>query len=170
MKKDQKINRKHFIQTLAWSAGTGLIFSPTTIFSQQKIEKDGALDPNLVKEFVIKGHGDLAKTKELLAETPGLLQAAWDWGGGDFETALDGAGHVGNQEIANFLIEKGAKITIFTMAMLGKLEMLKAVLTAFPSQISALGPHKLGLMHHAKKGGENALMVVDYLKNLGLKN
>lgn len=164
------MNRKFFLQTFALSAGGGLLLSPQILSSQNKTEKPASLDPTLVKEFVIKGHGDLAKTQELLTETPGLLHAAWDWGGGDFETALDGAGHVGNQAIANFLLEKGARLTIFTMAMLGKLEMLKTILTAFPSQINALGPHKLGLLHHAKKGGENALPVLEYLKSLGLKD
>jgi hypothetical protein len=40
----------------------------------------------------------------MLAELPTLLYATWDWGNGDFETALEGAGHVGNKEIANYLI------------------------------------------------------------------
>ena len=39
-------------------------------------------------------HGDLQRSKELLELQPGLLNAAWDWGGGDFETALGGASHM----------------------------------------------------------------------------
>jgi len=46
------------------------------------------LKPELVKEFVMAAHVDLEKTKALLAETPALLNATWDWGGGDFE--MDG--------------------------------------------------------------------------------
>lgn len=65
------------------------------------------LPPDKVKDFVIAGHGDLVKVKTMLQEIPTLLYATWDWGGGDFETALEGAGHVGNKEIANYLISTG---------------------------------------------------------------
>jgi hypothetical protein len=39
--------------------------------------------------------------KTLLQEFPTLLYATWDWGGGDFETALEGPGRVGTKEIAS---------------------------------------------------------------------
>ena len=54
-------------------------------------ERPPALDGDKVREFVIAGHGNLDRVKEMLAEEPGLINAAWDWGGGDFETALGGA-------------------------------------------------------------------------------
>ena len=59
-------------------------------------------------------------TKALLAEQPSLLNATWDWGGGDFETGLGGAGHMGNREIAEFLIGQGARLDIFVATMLGR--------------------------------------------------
>jgi len=59
--------------------------------------------------------------KKLLEETPGLLNASWDWGGGDFETAMGGAGHMGRADIAEYLINKGARMDIFVATMLGKL-------------------------------------------------
>ncbi len=63
----------------------------------QKKERPPALDPALVKEFVGAAHGDLDKVKSMLATTPGLLNATWDWGGGDcggrpFVCGGDGAG------------------------------------------------------------------------------
>ncbi len=50
----------------------------------------------LVKAFVQAGHGDqnIAKVKEYLARDPKLIYATWDWGGGDWETALGGASHL----------------------------------------------------------------------------
>ena len=39
----------------------------------------------------------------LLDEQPGLLNATWDWGGGDFETALGGAAHMGRRDIVQRL-------------------------------------------------------------------
>ncbi len=118
------------------------------------------LNLELVKTFVIAGHGDLAKTQQMLTETPGLLNATWDWGGGDFETALGGAGHMGRKDIADFLIGQGARMDIFVAAMLGRIDFVKAALVAYPSLINSKGPHGIPLMAHAKKrGDENAEMV-----------
>ena len=47
-----------------------------------------ALESSLVEEFVRVAHSDLQRTRELLEQEPGLVNASWDWGGGDFETAL----------------------------------------------------------------------------------
>lgn len=123
-----------------------------------------ALPADLVKEFVIAGHGNLERVKELLEREPGLLNASWDWGGGDFESALEGAGHMGNREIALYLIGKGARMSIFQAAMLGQLDVVKAILAADPSQRDAKGPHGIPLLVHAEKGG--AEEVVRYLKGL----
>jgi hypothetical protein len=127
------------------------------------------LPPSLVREFVGKAHSDLAATRSLLAETPGLLNATWDWGDGDFEMGLGGAGHMGNREIAEFLIGQGARMDIFVAAMLGHLDIVKAMLAAFPALLNAKGPHGIPLMVHARKGGTAAEPVVAYLETRGLK-
>ena len=134
--------------------------------SRPKVVKPPALAPEMVREFVGAAHGNLEKTKSMLAETPGLLNATWDWGGGDFERAIGGAGHMGRADIANFLIAQGAIIDIFVAAMLGKLDIVKTALTAYPNLAESKGPHGITLMVHAQKGGENSLAVVDYLKAL----
>lgn len=59
-----------------------------------------ALPADLVKEFVGVAHVNLEKTKSMLAAEPGLVNATWDWGGGDFEQAIGGAGHMGRKDIA----------------------------------------------------------------------
>jgi hypothetical protein len=128
------------------------------------------LQPSLVEEFVRKAHTDLTATKALLAEQPGLLNATWDWGGGDFEMGIGGAGHMGNREIAEFLISHGARMDIFVSAMLGHLDIVKALLTAYPNLLHSKGPHGIPLMVHAKKGGTPAEPVVAYLESLGLKS
>lgn len=124
-----------------------------------------ALDPAIVQEFVAKGHSDLARIQALLAEYPTLLNAAWDWGGGDWETAIGAAAHVGRRDIAEFLLTKGARIDIFVAAMLGKLDLVKAILAVFPEQKHILGPHNIPLIVHAQMGGEAATAVVDFLQN-----
>lgn len=53
--------------------------------------------------------------------------------------------------------------------MLGQLEVVKTILTAFPDMKDSKGPHGLQLIHHAKKGGEDAKAVLDYLTAIGAK-
>jgi len=135
-----------------------------TVPAAKKIDKGPPLPLDLVKEFVGAAHGKFDRTKQMLAEQPGLLNATWDWGGGDFETALGGASHMGNREIALHLIEKGARVDIFAAAMLGKLDVVKALCAAMPGIHRSLGPHKITLVAHAKRGGADA--VVEYLERL----
>lgn len=125
-----------------------------------------ALEAALVKEFVGNAHGDLNRVKELLAQEPGLINATWDWGSGDFETALGAASHMGRRDIAEFLLEHGARLDIFAAAMLGKLDIVKAALAAFPHAIQTPGPHGIPLIAHAQAGGEGAKSVLEYLQSL----
>jgi hypothetical protein len=135
---------------------------------QNQTDKPPALDKDLVRDFVIAGHGNFDKTKQLLQEHPSLLFATWDWGGGDFETALEGAGHVGNKEIAGYLVTMGARTNMFVLTMLGKTAIVKPFLEQFPTFVFAKGPHGLTLLHHAQKGGEDAKELLDYLTQKGL--
>ena len=130
------------------------------------MEKIPALETMIVEEFVIKAHGDLERVKEMLAQEPGLINATWDWGGGDFETALGAAGHMGRKDIANYLLEHGARLDIFVAAMLGKLEIVKAALSAYPKAKDIPGPHGIPLIAHAEAGGDDAKAVVEFLKSL----
>ena len=130
------------------------------------METKPALESKLVQEFVGKAHGDLSRVKELLAQESGLVNATWDWGGGDFETALGAAAHMGRKDIAEFLLENGARLDLFAAAMLGKLEIVKAALTEYPGAMNTPGPHGIPLIAHAKAGGEDAKVVLEYLESL----
>jgi hypothetical protein len=131
-----------------------------------EMETPLALEPMLVRDFVANAHGDLARVKALLAEQPKLVNAAWDWGGGDWETGLGAAAHVGRRDIAEYLLEQGARLDLFAAAMLGKLEIVRATLEAFPSALHVPGPHGIPLIAHAKAGGEAASAVLAYLESL----
>jgi hypothetical protein len=131
------------------------------------MERPPAISPDLVNEFVRKAHSDLARVKELLAQEPKLVNACWDWGGGDFETALGAAAHTGRREIAEFLLDNGARMDIFAAAMLGHLDVVKAAIAADPRVKIAPGAHGIPLLVHAKMGGEPALPVLEYLQSLG---
>ncbi|MGE0768460.1 MAG: ankyrin repeat domain-containing protein [Hyphomicrobiaceae bacterium] len=131
------------------------------------MERSPALAAELVSEMVRKAHSDLNRVKELVAQEPKLVNACWDWGGGDFESALGAAAHTGRREIAEFLLDNGARLDIFAAAMLGHLEVVKAAITACPQVKNATGAHGIPLLAHAKMGGEVALPVLEYLQSLG---
>ena len=71
------------------------------------------LPPAVVGEFVGRAHVDLARVQELLATNPSLIHAAFDWGNGDWETALGAATHSGRRDIVEFLLGKGARTGYF---------------------------------------------------------
>ena len=122
------------------------------------------IEPELVQEFVAKAHGDLDTTRELLEREPALVNASWDWGGGDWETGLGAAAHMGRRDIALFLREQGARIDIFAAAMLGEVEIVRTMLASDPALRDARGPHGIPLLEHAKAGGEEAREVLELLQ------
>lgn len=126
-----------------------------------------AQDSALAREIVGASHGNQAKVQELLSNHPTLANAAWDWGFGDWETALGAASHTGQRDIAVLLIEHGARPDIFTFAMLGQVDVVRAYVTARPGIQRIRGPHGITLMKHAKAGGEAAASVVAYLTEVG---
>ena len=130
------------------------------------MDRPPQLDRELVNEFVLEAHRNLARVKELLAQEPALVNAAWDWGGGDWETALGAAAHTGQREIALHLLANGARLEIFAAAMLGELGIVQAILTAYPKMLHAKGAHGIPLLIHAKAGGEAAASVVAHLESL----
>lgn len=129
-------------------------------------EHDPQIDRARVKRFVIAGHFNLPVVQEMLAADPTLINGAIDWGNGDFETALGGASHMGRHDIAEFLLEHNARMDVFAATMLGKLDILKAAVAAFPNIVRVLGPHKIPLIAHAEKGGPAAAAVLEFLRPL----
>jgi hypothetical protein len=120
----------------------------------------------MAREMVAVSHGNVARVKELLALHPTLARACWDWGFGDWEDALGAASHVGNHEIADLLLKNGARPTIFSAAMLGQLDVVKAFIAASPGIEATPGPHGITLLTHALHGGPGAAAVAQYLKTL----
>lgn len=166
------MNRKNFLQQAAIGTGafiTAPYFLPGQTIPVAKQPKGDPLPAEKVKEFVTVGHSNLVRVKEMLAESPTLLYSTWDWGGGDFETALEGAGHVGNKDIANYLIGQGARTNLFVLTMLGKTTIVKSYLETYPEYLQARGPHGFTFLHHAQRGGEEAKELLEYLQSKGLK-
>jgi hypothetical protein len=122
---------------------------------------------DMVREMVTVAHFNLARVKELVEMRGSLAKANWDWGFGDWESAIGAASHVGNHAIAEYLISKGARPSIFSAAMMGQLDVVKAFITAQPGVQRIRGPHSISLLAHAQHGGAVAKPVYDYLLSLG---
>jgi hypothetical protein len=159
------MNRKTFLKNSLGGIALAAVV-PTFAFSQSQ-QEPAPLDVKLVKDFVVAGHKNLALVKEMLIAHPNLIYSRYDWGNGDFEEAIEGAGHLGNKEIANYLISQGARVNLFVLTMLGKTDLIKPTLEAYPELIFAKGPHGFTLLHHAKMG--EALDLQEYLIEKGLK-
>ncbi len=105
------------------------------------------------------------RVSELLNQYPTLIHSAFDWGNGDFETALGAAAHSGRRDIVEFLVSpRSARLDIFAAAFLGKVSLVKAFLHESPAALHQGGPHGISLFDHAKKGGNPEM--VAYLAHL----
>ncbi|MGE0041128.1 MAG: hypothetical protein AB7H88_05985 [Vicinamibacterales bacterium] len=125
------------------------------------------VDDALVSTFVGLCHRDVVEVTRLVERQPSLARSSWDWGFGDWETGLGAAAHTGRRNIAEVLFAHGARPTIFSAAMMGQLDVVKAFVAASPGIQGTLGPHGLPLMLHARAGGKDAEPVVAYLEAVG---
>ena len=123
--------------------------------------------PELTREMVTVSHFNLNRVRELVEARPSLARASWDWGFGDWESALGAASHMGNRAIAEYLISNGARPSLFSAAMLGQLDVVKAMVSANPHAERLRGPHGTSLLSHARMGGDAARPVLEFLRSLG---
>jgi hypothetical protein len=131
----------------------------------------------MVSGIVGASHGNFDKVKQMVTERPELAGASWDWGFGDWETALGAASHVGRRDIAEFLIGHGARPDIFTYTMMGMLKSVQEIVETIPGIQSHPGPHGITLLQHAKNRLEdknisssdaaNVNSVISYLQSVG---
>ena len=124
------------------------------------------INRTMVQDFVIYAHSDPEMTKKLLDKEPLLVNSFMDWGGGDWESGLGGASHMGRRDIVEILLERGARIDIFCATMMGQLDAVKSFLTLQPKLIDARGPHGFTLHFHAQLAGKEADKMVAYLQSI----
>lgn len=124
------------------------------------------LDPDMVRDFVNNSHSNIDRVHQLLTQEKAIVNAAWDWGSGDWETGLGAAAHMGRRDIALLLVDHGARMDIFAAAMLGHLEVVRAMIAACPQAATSPGPHGIPLLRHAEAGGAEAVPVVEFLRSL----
>jgi len=113
---------------------------------------------DLVRAFVIAGHGDLATVRSMLAAHPSLRDAGHAWQPDDVETAIMAAAHVGQAPIATFLLDAGAPLAIHTAAMLGRTADVERLLAEDPARLDTRGAHGIPLLAHAALSGDADLV------------
>lgn len=183
--------RRAFLQKTGYStiaaASIPAVFTQSTIFGAlpshtfaEISDRFPSQDIESVREIVGASHARFDRVKEMVTARPQLAKATYDWGFGDWESALGAASHMGRKDIAELLMEYGTRPNIFTYAMLGKVDAIKSMVEATPGVQRINGPHGITLQAHAKnrlrwdnipdedrKGGQ---AVVDYLESLGDAN
>lgn len=157
------VRRRDMVAGASLAAAT--LWTPGAL--AQAPEPAPRLEPELVKEYVSKSHRNLDVVKELSKREPMLVRASWDQGGGDWETGLGAASHVGRRDIARFLIDSGARIDAFAIFMLGELAAAKVLLAAFPALHKTPGPHGISLLSHAVVGKKASFDVFQLLVDAG---
>jgi ankyrin repeat protein len=115
-----------------------------------------------VKEFVTAAHFNLEKVQEMLHKQPELLEIAYPWREDDPETAIMAAAHMGSRPIAEFLLEKGAPLAIYTAAMLGLKDEVRRLLDEDPANAKQYGAHFIPLMSHVALSGDTEIAEMVY--------
>jgi len=107
----------------------------------------------IVDAYVGAAHGDFDTVKKLLAEHPDILNRPASWG----ELALGAAAQTGQAEIAEHLLALGAPLDICTAAMLGRDDVVAAMLPNEPLGANATGAHGIPLLYHAVITGHSEI-------------
>jgi ankyrin repeat protein len=108
----------------------------------------------IVREFVIAGHGNLTRLQQMLDETPGLLNMKYQWGENDWESAIQAAAHLGNVSVVKYLLSKGAILEICIAAMLDRKDDIESFLATDGSLIKQTGAHGIPILAHSAFNGD----------------
>ena len=105
-----------------------------------------------INQFVTVSHFDFDKVKSLYARCASLLltRATWD------ELPVEAAAHVGREDIANFLLEKGSPLSLCTAAMLGRIDDVRTLLAEDKNRVRDRGAHDFPLIWYTIFGKERA--------------
>lgn len=130
----------------------------------EKINRDDAngLPQHWINVFVTMAHFDLDRTRQSYAKCQDLLmtRSLFD------ELAVEAATHMGREDTAGFLLDKGSPYSTATAAMFGDNQRVKASLRENPGRIAERGPHDFPLILYTAFGREH-LDTAELLLNSG---
>jgi hypothetical protein len=184
MKDQNEISRRVLVKSSVFgvfgAALPGVLFGRNVNISEPETETPAqhdrypAIRLDIAAEVVGVSHFNLDRLKELVEPRPELARANWDWGFGDWESAISAASHAGRKDIVEYLVGKGAVPTVFTYAMLGAFEAVKGMIDFYPGIQKKYGPHGISLLQHARLAlsldgvdKSKAQQLVNYLDSLG---
>lgn len=150
---ENSMNRRHF-------AASASLLATAPLAAQAGPNQ---LESTQVRNFVGKSHRDFDAVVRMLKDEPLLVNSAWDWGNGDWETGLGAASHMGRRDIAELLIDSGARIDLFAAAMLGQLSIIRAIGQVYPDFHATPGPHGIPLITHTIYGKAPARATFEYV-------
>ena len=120
--------------------------------SGEPIHRDdvNGIPQHWINVFVTMAHFDFDRTKQSVAKCPDLLmtRSLFD------ELAVEAATHMGREDTAGFLLDKGSPYSTATAVMFGDNQKVKAYLSQDPGRISERGPHDFPLMLYTAFGKE----------------
>ncbi len=116
---------------------------------------------NWINRFVTYSHFDFKTVKEMYGKSPGLLMTRSTWD----EIPVEAAAHLGNEPIANFLLDAGSPLSICTATMLGLTEQVKSMISLDPSVINERGAHDFPLLFYTTYGKEKPELAELILNN-----
>jgi ankyrin repeat protein len=109
------------------------------------------LPQSWINEFVIAAHFNFERVKQMLARSSDLLNANPTWN----ELAVEAAGHMGNETICGFLLDRGAPYSLCTAAMFGDTATAKKYLAEDPARVRERGAHDFPLLWYPIFGKEH---------------
>lgn len=101
-----------------------------------------------VNDLVGNAHGNLTEVQQVLAANPGWVNSSAVWN----ETPIQAAAHLGNRQIAEYLLDRGAPLDVFVAAMLGRRDDVERFIESDPELIHARGVHDMPLLYFAAAG------------------
>lgn len=102
-----------------------------------------------IRDVVLNAHGNFPRVRDLIEGDPRLLTVSAPWE----ETPLQAASHMGNREIAEWLLERGAPLDIFAAAMLGRTDDVLRFLADDPTLVRQRGVHGMPILYFPVAGG-----------------
>ncbi len=108
----------------------------------------GGMDPEMMERnaLVLAAHGDLEKTRELVASRPELINEPGVGPAFGGERPLDAAAHTHNRAIAQALLDAGATHNIYSAVFMGEYDTVSEMLKADPALVKTPGVHDIPIL------------------------
>lgn len=116
----------------------------------------------LINDFIIVSHFSTERMQKWLRQCPDLLNTRSSWD----ELAVEAGAHTGRQDIAGFLLDRGAPYSVCTAAMFGQTNDVKRMIDEDAARIRERGAHDF-LLTFYPAFGSGSIEVMELLAARG---